>query len=98
MWKFFRNIQSSLAALVWLIVPVSFLVYCFAFRPFSWSFIFTTFQKALMRHWRRQRICLFIYLDDGARGDSNFCEAQQVSDMVRQDVQHSGFVANDAKR
>ena len=36
-------------------------------------------------------------MDDGAGADSDFHEAQKVSDLVRQDVQRSGFVANDEK-
>ena len=97
-WKFFQSIQSSLAALGWLMVPVSF--FKFTVLPFSLSigpFIFTNIQKALTKHWRRQGIRLFTYLDDGAGADSDFSEAQRVSDMVRADVWRSGFVANDAK-
>ena len=68
--------------------------------PFSLSvgpFIFTKIQKALTKHCRRQRIRLFTYLDDGAGVDSDFSEAQRVSDMVRADLWRSGFVANDVK-
>ena len=68
--------------------------------PFGLSvdpFIFTKIQKALTKHWRRQGIHIFTYLDDGAGADSDFSEAQQVSDMVRVDVRRSGFVANDVK-
>lgn len=78
-------------------VPVSFK---FTVLPFGLSggpFIFTKIQKALTKHWRRQGIHLFTYLDDGAGADSDFCEAQWVSDMVQQDVRRSGFVANDEK-
>ena len=68
--------------------------------PFGLSvgpFIFTKIQKALTKHWRRQGIRIFTYLDDGAGADSDFSEAQRVSDMVRADVRHSSFVANDVK-
>lgn len=72
----------------------------FTALPFGLSvgpFIFTEIQKALTKHWRRQGIRIFTYLDDGAGADSDFCEAQRVSDVVRHDVQHSSFVANDEK-
>ena len=64
--EIFQNKQSSLAAPGWLIVPISF--FKFTVLPFSLSvgpFIFTKTQKALMKHWRRQAIRLFTYLDDG---------------------------------
>ena len=72
----------------------------FTVLPFGLSvgpFIFTKIQKALTKHWRRQGIRIFTYLDDGAGADSDFSEAQRVSDMVRADVRRSGFVANDVK-
>ena len=72
----------------------------FTILPFGLSvgpFVFTKIQKAPTKHWRRQGICLFTYLDDGAGADSDFSEAQRVSDMVRADVCLSGFVANDVK-
>ena len=72
----------------------------FTVLPFGLSvspFIFTKIQKALTKHWRRQGIRIFTYLDDGAGADSDFCEAQWVSDVVRHDVQRSGFVANNEK-
>ena len=70
----------------------------FSVLPFGLSvapFVFTKIQKALTKHWRRQGIRMFTYLDDGAGADSDFCEAQRVSDLVRQDVWRSGFLAND---
>ena len=63
-------------------VPVSFLSLPFAFRPVCWFFFITKIQKALTKHWRRQGIRSFTYLDDGAGADSDFSEAQQISDMV----------------
>jgi len=72
----------------------------FTVLPFGLSvgpFIFTRIQKALTKHWRRHGIRLFTYLDDGAGADSDFSEAQRVSDMVQADVRRSGFVANDVK-
>ena len=57
----------------------------FTVLPFGLSvgpFIFTKIQKALTKHWRRKGICLFTYLDDGAGVDSDFSEAQWVSDIV----------------
>ena len=53
----------------------------FTVLPFGLSvgpFIFTKIQKALRKHWRRQGIRLFTYLDDGAGADSDFSEAQRV--------------------
>ena len=72
----------------------------FTVLPFVLSvgpFIFTKIQTALTKHWRRQGIRLFTYLDNGAGTDSDFSEAQWVSDMVRAVVRCSGFVANDVK-
>ena len=60
-------------------------------------FVFTKIQKALTKHWRSQGIRIFTYLDDGAGAGSDFYEAQRVSNLVRHDVQCSGFVANDEK-
>ena len=68
--------------------------------PFGLSvgpFIFTKIQKALTKHWRRQGIRIFTYLDDGAGADSDFSEAQRDSDIMRVDVRRSSFVANDVK-
>lgn len=72
----------------------------FTILPFGLSvgpFVFMKIQKALTKHWRSQGICIFTYLDDGAGADSDFHEARRVSNLVRQDVQRSGFVANDEK-
>ena len=72
----------------------------FTVLPFGLSvgpFIFTKIQKALTKHWRKQGIRIFTYLDDGAGADSSFRDAQWVSSVVRQDVRRSGFVANDEK-
>ena len=72
----------------------------FTVLPFGLSvgpFVFTKIQKALTKHWRSKGIRIFTYLDDGAGADSDFYEAQRVSDLVRHDVQRSGFVANDEK-
>lgn len=72
----------------------------FTALPFGLSvglFIFTKIQKALTKHCRRQGICIFTYLDNGAGTDSDFSEAQRVSDMVRADVWRSSLVANDVK-
>ena len=74
--------------------------YMFTVLPFCLStgpYIFTKVQRALTKHWRSQGICIFTYLDDGAGADSSFSEVQEISDLVRQDVRRSGFVANDAK-
>jgi len=46
------------------------------------SLPFLKIQKALTKHWGRQGIRLFTYLDNGAGADSDFSEAQRVSDMV----------------
>ena len=54
----------------------------FTVLPFGLSvvpFIFATIQKALMKHWIRQGIRLFTYLDDGAGG------------WILISVKHSGF-------
>ena len=72
----------------------------FTVLPFSLStgpYIFTKVQRALTKYWRRQGIRIFTYLDDGAGAESSFLEAQDVSNIVRQDVVCSGFVANDIK-
>ena len=72
----------------------------FTVLPFGLSvgpFIFTKIQKALTKHWRKQGIRIFTYLDDGAGADSSFRDAQWISSVVRQDVRRSGFVANDEK-
>ena len=60
-------------------------------------YLFTKVQRTLTKHWRRQGIRIFTYLDDGAGADSSFQEAQEVSDLVRRDVKLSGFVANEIK-
>ena len=62
--------------------------------PFGLSvgpFMFTKIQKALTKHPRRQGICIFTYLDDGAGANSDFPEAQRISDMVRVDVRQAGL-------
>ena len=74
--------------------------YKFTVLPFGLStgpYVFTKVQRTLTKHWRSQGICIFTYLDDGAGAGSSFQEAQEVSDLVRQDVRLSGFVANDVK-
>ena len=67
------------------------------FGPSVGPLIFAKIHKALTKHWRRQSIRIFTYLDDDAGADSDFCEDKKVSDVVRQDLQRSGFVANDEK-
>ena len=72
----------------------------FTVLPFGLStgpYIFTKVQRALTKYWRSQGIRIFTYLDDGAGAESSFLEAQDVSNIVRQDVVRSGFVANDIK-
>ena len=72
----------------------------FTILPFGLSvgpLVFTKIQKSLTKHWRSQGIRTFTCLDDGACADSDFYEAQRVSNLVRQDVQRSRFVANDEK-
>lgn len=72
-------------------------VYRSSYWSLSGSLCFYEIQKALTKHWRSQGIRIFTYLDDGAGADSDFCETQRVSNLVRQDVQSSGFVANEEK-
>ena len=72
----------------------------FTVLPFGLSvgpFVFMEIQKALTKHWRSQGIRIFTYLDDGAGADSDFYEGQRVSNLVRKEVQHSGFVTNEEK-
>ena len=72
----------------------------FTVLPFglaSAPYVFTKIQKALVKHWRRQGLRIFTYLDDGAVAESSFEDALQTSQKVRQDVKDSGFVANETK-
>ena len=74
--------------------------YKFTVLPFGLStgpYLFTKVQRTLTKHWRSQGIRIFTYLDDGAEVVSSFQEAQEVSDLVRRDVELSRFVANDIK-
>ena len=74
--------------------------YQFTVLPFGLStgpYIFTKVQRALTKYWRSQGIRIFTYLDDGAGADNTFFEAQEVSDLVRRELHHSGFVTNDSK-
>lgn len=55
--------------------------------PFGLSvgpYIFTKIQRAQTKHWRRQGIRIFTYLDDGAGADSDFCETPGASGCVTQ--------------
>ena len=76
------------------IFPEHTKVYRSSFWSLSGSLCLFESQKALTKHWRSQGIRIFTYLDDGTGADSDFYEAQRVSNVVRQDVQSSGFVAN----
>ena len=72
----------------------------FTVLPFGLAtapFLFTKIQKALVKHWRRQGLCVFTYLDDGAGAESNYESAKEMSLQVRQDIHDSGFVANNEK-
>ena len=60
-------------------------------------FLFTKIQKALVKHWRRQGLRVFTYLDDGAGAESNYESAKEMSLQVQQDIYDSGFVVNDEK-
>ena len=55
-------------------------------------FVFTKIQKALLKNWPAQGIRIFAYLDDGVGGHSSLQEARLVSQVVRNDIDQSGFV------
>ena len=60
-------------------------------------FLFTKIQSALVKHWRRQGLRVFTYLDDVAGNESNYESAEEMSLQVQQDIHDSGFVVNDEK-
>ena len=67
--------------------------------PFGLSvgpYLFTTIQRALVKHWRSKGFRIFTYLD-GAGADQVLNKAMKMSAAVRRDVALSGFIANEEK-
>lgn len=74
--------------------------FVFTVLPFGLAtapFLFTKIQKALLKHWRAQGIRIFAYLGDEVGGHSSLQEAKLVSQVVRDDIDQSGFVWHPAK-
>ena len=69
-------------------VPVcSLLVHQFVFQPFSCFFyLYSSPESSDQLLEKAENSFPYTYLDDGAGADSDFSEAQRVSDMVREDV------------
>ena len=59
--------------------------------------IFTKTVRCLVKHWRKSGIKIIVYLDDGLCIETTFELAMKHSEIIRQDIKDSGFVANDAK-
>ena len=72
----------------------------FTVLPFGLStgpYVFSKIQRALVKHWRKQGVRIFTYLDDGAGAESSLEGARRTSALVQQDITQSGFVAHKDK-
>ena len=61
--------------------------------PMSWQKI----QKALVKHWRKQGICTFTYLDNGAGTKTSLEIARAASRRIREDIAASCSVTHPEK-
>ena len=74
--------------------------YKFTVRPFRLStapYIFTKMLKPLQEDQRCQGICLALFLDDGWGNGSDLSTCKPDSDIVKNDLDNAGFVANQEK-
>lgn len=74
--------------------------YTFKQLPFGLSsacYIFTKLTRSLVKHWRREGLNAFIYIDDGILVFKNIGDAQKFGKSVREDIEKAGFVINEEK-
>ena len=63
----------------------------------SAPFIFKKFVRVLIKHWRRQAIRIFGFIDDVFGGGSSNEETLIISNSVQKGLSNSGFVCNMVK-
>ena len=69
--------------------------FVFKVLPFGLStapYIFTKVSRVLISHWRSQGFKVFMFIDDGIGGAGGEEIAQQVSDVVKEDIIEFGFL------
>ena len=98
MWTYFHPTKSFLVSAREYKGKGSVLFFSvLAFGLASAPFVFTSIQKALVKHWHEQGIRIFTYLDDGAGIGKSYATASAASHMVKGDIATSRFIAHPEK-
>ena len=74
--------------------------FSFQVLPFGLSsapYIFTKSLRPLVKHWREQGFLTVLYLDDGWGCAPSYSDCTHVSNLVRHDLIHAGFIPNSEK-